>query len=108
MSVYISRNGGQPDELIKEMTDMLSAEYDGVETAPVDAEALAVLQPCVKELQAVDLNFYFLDLLVTARLIAYAEEKRAVLIQCQAEDREFDALEKVFQAMMISMIRQKK
>lgn len=107
MSVYISVDGGRSQELIEEMTALISSEYEEVETTPLDEETLGLTQR-VNALQAVDLNFYYLDLLVTARLIAFEGSAHSILIQCQAEDREFDSVEMIYRAMMVSIIRQLK
>jgi len=104
MSVYICRQGGQTEQLIEEMTALLVAEYDEVESHAIDAKTLG-LGKVGEDLQAVDLNFYYFDLLVTARLIAFSDPTKTVLVQCQAEDREFDALEMVYRAMLVSMFR---
>lgn len=107
MSVYVSRENGMARELIQEMTDLLSTEYEEIESSPIDSEALG-LSSIVNGAEAVDLNFYYLDLLVTARLIAFSKGERTVLVQCQAEDREFETLQMVFKAMLISMLQPKK
>lgn len=112
MSVYVSRDQGRATELIEEMTEMLSAEYEEVESASIDPESLNIgtlnLGKLADDLIVVDLNFYYLDLLVTTRLIAFSQADRTVLVQCQAEDREFETLEMVFKAMLISMLQKKK
>ena len=112
MSVYVSRDQGRATELIEEMTEMLSAEYEEVESASIDPESLNMgtlnLGKLADDLIVVDLNFYYLDLLVTTRLIAFSRADRTVLVQCQAEDREFETLEMVFKAMLISMLQKKK
>lgn len=112
MSVYVSRDQGRATELIEEMTEMLSAEYEEVESASIDPESLNMgslnLGKLADDLIVVDLNFYYLDLLVTTRLIAFSQADRTVLVQCQAEDREFETLEMLFKAMLISMLQKKK
>ncbi len=114
MSVYISRESGQTRELIEEMTDMLNAEYEEVESSSLDAMSLNLdapslnLGPFANDLIGVDLNFYYLDLLVTTRLVAFSASDRTVLVQCQAEDREYESLKMVFQAMLVSMLKKNK
>lgn len=107
MSVYISRDPGRASELIEEMTEMLRAEYEEVEIASIDAESLN-LGKFETDMSIVDLNFYYLDLLVTTRLIGFSSSDRTVLVQCQAEDREFASLEMVFKAMLVSMLQKSK
>jgi hypothetical protein len=108
MSVYVCRDSGQSRPLIDEMAALLSKEYEGVERVEFEPEELEWgafdTEDATEDLQGVELNFYYLDLLVTTRLIAYTAGTQTVLVQCQAEDREFQALESVFQAMLISMM----
>jgi hypothetical protein len=111
MSVYVCREPGQTLQLISEMTELLAAEYEGVESTQIEPESLGLdglgLDGLDVDFQVVDLNFGYLDLFVTARLIACAYSDQTILVQCQAEDREFDSLEQVFHAMLISMIQSK-
>jgi hypothetical protein len=104
MSVYVSPEPGQVQQLMRELTELLSSEYDEVESSTLAPETLG-LENVADDLEVIDLNFYYLDLLVTARLVAFTEGNRTVLVQCQAEDREFDALEMVYRAMLVSMLR---
>ena len=50
-----------------------------------------------------DISFYFLDLLITVRLLAIVHQGDVLLIQLQGESRDFDKQELVFSAMMQSM-----
>lgn len=47
-----------------------------------------------------DLSFYYLDLLITVRLVAMVFEGDVLLVQLQGESRDFDKLEPIFGAMM--------
>lgn len=103
MSVFVSPTPGQASQLVTEMTELLCSEYDEVEVSELDEASLDV-PGLPEDVEAAELNFYYLDVIVTARLIAFSEENRTVLVQCQAEDREFDSLQMVFKAMLVSML----
>ena len=55
------------------------------------------------EVQGRDLYFYYLDLLVRAKLIAFEIPDQTILVHFQAEDSEFRGLEKVFDAMLLTL-----
>jgi hypothetical protein len=103
MSVFVSPTPGQASQLVSEMTELLRTEYDEVEVSELDQQGLGILE-IQEDFAGAELNFYYLDVIVTARLIAFTNDDRTVLVQCQAEDREFDSLEMVFKAMLVSML----
>jgi hypothetical protein len=50
-----------------------------------------------------ELNFYCLDFLITARIVGFRTTQHTLVILSQAESREFDDLQPVFQAIQKSM-----
>jgi hypothetical protein len=48
----------------------------------------------------VDFRFYYLDLLITSRLVIVATDEATLVVQMQAESRDFDANEMVFAAIL--------
>jgi hypothetical protein len=92
-----------PREAIDSAKVAMEAEYDNCEFEPF-SPTLLVNGKAIEDCRAGDVRFYFLDLLVVSRLIAFTVRKTTYLIQIQAEDRDFDSLEKVFQAMIVSML----
>jgi hypothetical protein len=92
-----------PSDAIAEVHLAIAAEYDEVESivsAPPDVlDALDALMDC----QARELNFYYLDLLVNIRLVAFSTPQWTYLIQFQAEDRDFNQLDRVFDALLFSL-----
>lgn len=93
-----------PRSAVESSTAAMSAEYEEVEQLEFEPRLSyrgQVLQDC----RGIDLQFYYLDLLVTSRVIAFTVERKTYLIQMQAEDRDFATLEQVFQAMIISMLQ---
>jgi hypothetical protein len=107
MSVFVSPTPGQGSQLVSEMIELLRAEYDEVEVSELD-EDTSSLPGIQADFHGAEMNFYYLDVIVTARLIAFTHDHRTVLVQCQAEDREFDSLDLVFKAMLVSMFSTRK
>ena len=93
-----------PQEAIDEAGAARKAEYDELEFEPYDP-ALEWQGEPLADCRATDVRFYYLDLLVISRLIAFSLEHRTYLVQIQAEDRDFEGLEMVFKAMLVSMLQ---
>ena len=93
-----------PEEAFDQAFEAMQSEYDELEVEPFDPEIQWLGGP-LPDLRAGDVRFYYLDLLVISRLISFSLENRTFLIQIQAEDRDFDSLEMVFKAMMVSMFK---
>lgn len=85
-----------PEELQKEYLETFEAEYEDLEMDPVE------IKVGDQDLPALDLQFYCLDFLVHSRLIVRQIGGYKVLIAWQAEDRDFDKLEPIFEAITFS------
>jgi len=77
----------------------LREEYEELEAEPFndkigDADAVGY-----------EVHFYVQQLVAAARIRAFEHESQTVLLLCQAEDREFDRLEQVFDAMTLSYVQ---
>ena len=57
-----------------------------------------------RELLGRDLNFYYLDLTSSAWIRCLKTAEATYTIFCQGEDREFDQLRNVFQAITTSLL----
>lgn len=91
------------DQSLKELQHLyietLEQEYEEVEVDDVEF-------PLGDEtILATDLQFYCLDFLVHSRVIATRLGAYQALIAWQAEDRDFDKFEPVFQAITFSMLQ---
>jgi hypothetical protein len=53
-----------------------------------------------------EVHFYVGALVAAARIRVFERDSALVLLLCQAEDREFDRLEPVFEAMTVSLLQQ--
>jgi hypothetical protein len=86
-------------ELVERVVQAISAEYEEAELETIDRQVGPT------QLTGIELNFYCLDLLVVAQVLAVEQEGRALAILLQAESREFDELARVFDAITWSLIR---
>jgi len=98
-SVHVYDDSTDPETLASEALRTMRQEYDEVESETIrehigDTEAVGY-----------EMNFYCLDLICTARALAFRSTQQTVLVLYQAESREFDEIGKVFQAMTLSLQR---
>jgi hypothetical protein len=99
-SVTVHESNRDPKELVSAVLDTLRGMYD-----EVDAEDT---QETIdgREIPGCEINFYCLDLTNTARVGVISSPRAMYLVMYQAEDREFCEVERVFQAMTTSLVRQ--
>ncbi len=98
-SISAHSSDAVPAKLASTAVDAMKREYDELDSEPANEEIDGV------KLTGFDLNFYCLDLTNTARIRAFHNQRGSYLVICQAEDREFDQLSDVFQAMTTSLLR---
>lgn len=99
-SVHFYGLESDPDEILKETLDTLRETYPDLEISNCSADFAIPLE------SGVEAMFYCLDFLVRIRLQVVKLERFRALFWHQAEDRQFDQLEMVFQAIGISLINQ--
>jgi hypothetical protein len=93
-SLYRYRHQTDPSALLEQAIAAMRGEYEAIEKRPYeDPGAFPDEAGC-------DLDFYCLDLLITARILAVPDQGDCLLVQMQGENREFDRLEPVFQAVL--------
>lgn len=97
-SVAVHPHSADPARLAKAAVEAMKQEYDELD-AEEAREAVAG-----REMIGYDLNFCYLDLINTARVRCLRTDQSTWTIFCQAEDREFDRIEMVFQAMTTSLL----
>ncbi len=98
-SLSIARREVDPQSLVETAVQVLREEYD-----EVDAEAVDVVigeQPTI----GYDVNFYCLDLTNTTLIRSFRSAAATCLVIAQAEDREFDKIAPVFDAMLHSLAK---
>ncbi len=50
-------------------------------------------------------SFYYLDLLITSKIMAFVYEQDLFMIQIQGEDRDLERLDEVFRAVLVSLMQ---
>ena len=86
-------------DLTQQYLQTLEKEYEDLEQEPVEVAFPSETIP------GTDLYFYCLDFLVRSRVLALSVGSRSVLLTWQAEDREFEQVEPVFQAISFSLLQ---
>lgn len=99
LSVSLYDDSTGPLQAIERAMEAMQSEYEDIEYEDIEVD-LELL-----DIKARELRFYFLDLVVVSRLIAFRVGQTTYLVQQQAEDREFGELEPVFFAMMFGMAK---
>ena len=87
-----------PQKLAHEAVKVMKQEYPEVE---VEAARETIAG---RETVGFDLNFYYLDLTNTATVRCFRTERATYAFFCQAEDREFTEIQRVFLAMATSFL----
>ena len=85
--------------IVKELIAAIQAEFDDIEVLP--AKEKFADTPTT----GVDLAFFYLDLLVEAKIRCLRTPSATLVWLYQAESREFEAIEAVFQAIAVSMLQ---
>jgi hypothetical protein len=97
-SVAIHTGSATPAKLAAAVLDAMTKEYPGLE---VDETIETVAG---HDLIGYDLAFYYLDLINTALVRSLRVGPTSYTIFCQAEDRDFEKVRMVFQAMTTSLV----
>ncbi len=98
-SVVVHSPSMAPSELVTAAMEMMRKEYDNLD-AEVATETIA---DC--ELIGYNLNFYCLDLTNTTHIRSCRTDDATYLVFYQAEDRAFESIASVFQAMVTSLLQ---
>ena len=98
-SVTIYQSEVDESEIAASALAALREEYEELEDQPA-SESIADVDAC-----GYDVQFYVQQLVAAARIRSFPSSAGKVLMLCQAEDREFDQLEQVFQAMTLSYLK---
>lgn len=86
-------------DLVRSAVKAMKQTYDELDAEDVSETLVG------KDLQGSDVNFYCLDLTNTAQIRAFAAPNYNVVVLCQADDREFEAIADVFKAMTVSLLQ---
>lgn len=97
LHVYASRTDRQ--RLMVQVVESMQTEYDSLETRPV-VESIGEIDAIGR-----DMDFFCLDFVVSAKARVFYSRDRTFLVLCQAESRDFENLEPVFQAITVSLLQ---
>jgi hypothetical protein len=98
-TVTVHPRNADPRKLAKAAVKAMKEEYEGVEVEDAAETCLT------HDLTGYDFNFIYLDLINTAQIRGLKRPNATYMIFCQAEDREFEAIRRVFQAMTVSLLK---
>jgi hypothetical protein len=85
----------RPEEVLTQITEAMRADYFDMETDEIQLNE--------QDDFFIESRFYYLDLLIISRMIALEAGNDLIVVQPQAESREFDKNEPVFAAIIQSL-----
>jgi hypothetical protein len=97
-SVAVHPGSAHPKKITKAIVDALRKEYDSVEVEEIEEKVGN------RSLRGYDIAFYCLDLTNTAKIRSVYDDSYVYTVYWQAEDREFDALTHVFDAITLTFV----
>jgi hypothetical protein len=97
LSLFLYEGSVALRDLAREALQAMQQEYE-------DLEYEEILQPSDGSDYGFNIDFYYLDLVVTAQIRVALLPEKAVLWQSQAENRDFDKTELVFRAITTSLL----
>ena len=92
-SVTKYRHSPAIQDVLEGIASAMKSEYPEAEIEETEDDDADIME----------MRFYYLDLLIIARVTAMVLAKQTVVVQIQAESRAFDAGEPVFNAMLKSI-----
>lgn len=98
-SIVIHPGSADPAELTTAAVDTMRREYEGLEAENVEEHIAGY------DLAGYNLAFFCLDLTSTATIRAVRSPHATYTIYCQAEDREYEQLNRVFEAMTLTFLK---
>jgi hypothetical protein len=97
-SIMLAEPNVDPKELTLAALQAMKQEYEDFEAEPA-SEMIAGT-----ELNGFDMNFYCLDLTNTAFVRGFRTRRASCVVLCQAEDRDYGGVERVFWAITTSLL----
>jgi hypothetical protein len=98
-SLHVYPPGQDVKAVVKELIGAIQAEFSDIEVLPTKETLGETLTT------GVDLAFFYLDLLVEAKIRCLRTPSATLIWLYQAESREFETMEPVFQAIAVSMLQ---
>lgn len=97
-SVSVYPRGSDPIALAKQAVEAVREEYTEVDVEEAQETVSG------RDLVGYDLNFFCMDLTTTAKVRCLRGQRATYVVFCQAEDRDFERLANVFQAITVSLL----
>ncbi len=88
-----------PDEAIENARQAMLTEYEEVETETFTRAILDRLFEIISQ------RFVYLDFIIVSQILSFTHADSTYLVQIQGEDREFDQLQPVFDAILASIFQ---
>jgi hypothetical protein len=88
----------EPAEIVSAAVQAMRQEYDELDAEPRNEKIAG------RDVVGMELNFYCLDLTNTAVLRSFSTDDAAYLVICQSDDREYDEIGPVFEAITNSLL----
>lgn len=98
-SVSIDLSARSPSDLLRETLATMREVYAEVEVSNFQTKIAE--HPA----SGCEMEFFCMDLVITARAVAWRDGARSVLVLSQAESREFERKQPIFDAMLASLVR---
>jgi hypothetical protein len=98
-ALHLYPAGQELKPIVKELIEAIQTEFSDIEVLPAK-ETFGETQTT-----GVDLAFFYLDLLVEAKIRCLRTPSATLVWLYQAESREFEAMEPVFQAIAVSLLQ---
>jgi hypothetical protein len=97
-SVSVYPRGSDPIALAKQAVEAVQEEYTEVDVEEAQETVSG------RDLVGYDLNFFCMDLTTTAKVRCLRGQRATYVVFYQAEDRDFERLANVFQAITVSLL----
>lgn len=101
-SVSVHHGPADPVDLADSALKAMKEEYKDLEIEEINETIVG------RKIIGYDLNFFLLDFTNTAQIRTLRCNKSTYTILCQAEDHEFEQIQRVFQAMTVSLLNELK
>jgi hypothetical protein len=98
-TVAMHSGKAEPAELAATIVETMRQEYEELEAEEIHENVAG------HDLIGYDLAFYCLDLTNSGRVRSFRSSRTTYTIYCQAEDREYELLNKVFEAMTLTLLK---
>ncbi len=97
-SIERDGHGQSIEEIVEAIASSFENDYDEVEREDLPVDSREQIE------RGVEFHFYYLDLLIISRLLILNRDGIRYLVQMQAESRDFDSNELVFEAILKQLL----